>query len=151
MLGGFQQRPRLLWSVTQTANVTNERVAGITGQNPRLINEGYTVAYFTIRKTAETNLPMAGVRIYGAIVATGFPAVGTPTEALISTILDPAVGTGILRAPAMKDSDAAAPGRPIILPTLLMLEYDTGAAGATPTVTFIIEASFIGPAIIGAH
>lgn len=151
MLGGFQQRPRLLWSVTQTANVTNERAAGITGQNPRAINEAYTVGYFTIRVTAKNNLPLAGVRIYGAIDSNGFPGVGVGTEALIATITDLAINTGIVRAPAMKDSDGAAPGRPIIIPPLLMLEYDTGAAGASPTITFVIEACLIGPIIAGAH
>lgn len=151
MPGAFQQRPRLLWSVTQTANVTNERTLGITGQNPREINDAYTVGYFTVRVTAKNNLPLAGVRIYGAMDSNGFPPAGTVTEALIATITDINVNAGIVRAPAMKDSDGAAPGRPIIIPPLLMLEYDTGAIGAGPTITFIVEACLIGPIIVGAH
>lgn len=151
MLGGFQHRPRQLWSVTQTASVTNERAAGITGVNPRPMNEGFTVGYFAIRVTAKVNLPLLGIRIYGAVNVNGFPPVGTIGEALISTILDPAINTGIIRAPSMKDADGAAPARSIILPPLLMLEYDTDAPGATPTLTFVVEACFIGPMIGGGE
>jgi hypothetical protein len=149
--GAFQQRPRLLWSVTQTGNVTNERVAGITGQNPREMNDAYTVGYFTIRITTKINLALTGLRIYGAMHVNGFPVVGKLTEALISTIIDLPVNHGIVRAPAMKDSDGTPPGRPIILPPLLMLEYDTGTPGGSPNLTFIVEACLIGPVILGAH
>lgn len=151
MLGGFQQRPRLLWQVSATGYLLNERSTGISGENPREINEAYTLAYFTIRMVSKNNLPLAGVRIYGAIDAGGFPAPGTPTEALISTTQDLAVGCGIIRAPAMHASDADAPSRPIILPTLLLLEFDTDVAGGSPQMTFIVEGSFIGPMIMGTH
>lgn len=151
MIGGFQQRPRQLWSVTQTGTVSNERAAGITGQNPRLMNDAYTVGYFNIRVTAKTDMILAGVRIYGAFTGDGFPAVGTSTEAMVSTFQDLAVNTGIMRSPAMHHSDADPPGRPIILPRRILVEYDTTTSGGSPTITFLIEGCFIGPMIVGTH
>ena len=144
-----------LWTVTQTGTVTNERVAGITGANPFQVNPYFTGMLFGIRVTAKTNLPLAAVRVYGAGNVNGFPAAGAAAipEALVITDQDLAINTGVLRhprgraldngAPAGDGTDAIAPLR--LLPQFLLLEYSTGAPGATPTITFIVEACFHGP------
>lgn len=143
MIGG-QFKWRGLWSVTQTGTVTNERANGINGPNPLDITDYYTIGYFHIAVITKTNLPLLGVRVYGAPTGTLFPAAGTLGEALVSTVTDLAAGTGILRAAAMHQADGDVPGRLVLIPPRLILEYDTGAPGATPTITFVVRASFVG-------
>jgi len=146
MFGGHQMRVRRLWAVTSTVTRTNERVNDITGPNPITVNDFYTVAYFSIRVTAKNNLPLAGVRVYGADdTVAGFPAAGVVGEALLTTATDLALNTGIVRAPAMHQVDGDVPGRPIVIPKFLLLEFSTGAPGAGPTITFEVRACFVGP------
>jgi hypothetical protein len=143
--GGHQMRVRRLWSVTSTVTRTNERVNDITGLNPKTINDFYSLAYFSIRVTGKLNLPLVGVRVYGSDDPNGFPAAGTVGEALVTTATDIGLNQGLVRAPAMHQVDGDVPGRPIVIPKLLLLEFSTGAPGATPTITFQVLASFLGP------
>lgn len=145
MFGGHLQRTRQLWSVTSTVQRTNERVSDITGPQPTLIDEFYSVGYFAIRVTGKNNLALNAVNIYGAEDANGFPPAGTPTQALVSTITDIALNQGIVRAPAMHAADGDVPGRPILLPRRLLLEFSTGVPGGAPTITFLVFACFVGP------
>lgn len=141
-----------LWSVTTTlGNVTNEQAAGITGNtNPLQINMYHRAALIQIRVTAQTNLPLAAVRIYGAGSNVGFPPPGTPAECLCETTTAIAVNQGVIRILAGRHRDNAAVNpSPVVdqlqlIPQFLLLEYSTGAAGATPTITFVVEACFIG-------
>jgi hypothetical protein len=143
-----------LWTVTQTGTVVNERAAGIAGNlNPLTIDDFYTNALFAVRVTAQTNLPLTAVALYGAGNVNGFPAAGTLVEALWTTGGLPAplgVNQGVLRIAAGRNRDALAPEVNIVLdqlrlvPQVLLLEYSTGAPGATPTLTFVVEICTVG-------
>lgn len=143
---GVQMRPRQLWTVTQAAVVTNERANGITGLNPVRIDEHYVAAIFHIRVTVRT-IALAGVRIYGAVAqGGGFPTPGNAAEVLVSTATNINAGEGLLRVPALHAIDADTKFPCQVVPRFLLLEYDTAGAG---TVTFIVDATFIGPLMGG--
>jgi len=132
--------------VTTTVTRTNERVADINARtpNPAVINDWYAIGYFTIRVTAQNNLPLAAVRVYGAGLTNAFPPPNTPGEALIATATAIGLNQGLVRAPAMHQQDGDVPGRPCVIPATLLLEYSTGAPGAAPTITFEVAAVFLG-------
>lgn len=143
---GVQMRPRQLWSVTQAAAVTNERAAGITGANPFKIDEHFVAALFHIRVTARTST-LSGVRIYGAVnTNSGFPTPGSTAEVLVSTVTNINANEGLLRVPSLHAIDADTKFPCQIVPRFLLLEYDTAGAGS---VTFIVDATFIGPMMGG--
>lgn len=143
MPAGVQMRARRLWSVTTAAAVTNERVAGITGANPLEVNEYFTGAIFQFRVTAKAALVIGAIRVYGAVdVAAGFPPAGTAAEVLVSSVTDIANGEGLIRVPALHAVDADTKFPMQVLPRFLLLEYTTTGAGS---VTFVVDASFIGP------
>jgi hypothetical protein len=140
-------RPRQLWSVTQAGVVANERAAGITGANPFKIDEFYVSALFHIRVTAKAGSTLGGVRIYGAVdVASGFPTPGLAAEVLCSTATNINLNEGLLRVPALHAVDADTKFPCQIVPRFLLLEYDTTVGGG---ITFIVDATFIGPVIGG--
>lgn len=147
-----------LWTVTQTGTVTNERAAGIAGNpNPLNVNPYFSNCLFAVRVTTQVNVPLVTVRVYGAGNQNGFPPVNTQPEALFITDQNLAPNTGVLRQPrgrsldhgaaAGEGVDAIAPLR--LLPQWLMLEYSTGAPGATPNLVFVVEACFLGPMVQG--
>jgi hypothetical protein len=152
-----QLPPRFLWSVTQTAAVTNERVAGITPANPIQINPNYTGALFHVRCTNKLNITLGNVIVYGSLHTGGagapffFPAAASANqERLITTGVNLATGEGLLREPMATDSDATITRQALnLVPNALLLEYTTSAPGATPSITFQVWASFIGPMVGG--
>lgn len=145
---GVQMRPRRLWSVTAAAAVTNERAAGITGVNPVEVDEHFTAALFQFRVTAKAALVIGAIRIFGAVdLPSGFPTPGNTTEVLVSTVTDIVNGEGLLRVPAIHAIDADTKFPMMVLPRHLLLEYTTTGAGS---VTFVVDATFIGP-IMGAR
>ena len=145
---GVQMRPRRLWSVTSVVASANERAVGITGVNPVNVDEHFTAALFQFRVTAKAALVIGAIRIFGAVdTAVGFPPLGNTTEVLVSSVTDIANNEGLLRVPALHAIDADTKFPMMVLPRHLLLEYTTTGAGS---VTFVVDATFIGP-IMGAR
>lgn len=146
-----QGRWATLWTVTTTVQRTDERVLDILGNvNPLPVNEYHTNMLFAVRVTAQNNLALAAVRLYGAGNQNGFPPAPTATEALWTTATAIAVNQGVLRIAAGRNRDVGAAEVIVhdqlrLMPAWLLLEYSTGAPGAAPTITFVVEACFLGP------
>ena len=153
LYGGHQLRKRVLWSVTQTVQVTNTRTLGISGNNPVRIDPFYTVAYFQIRVLANTQIALSALRIYGDTgmsIAGGeanprFPTAGSTVEALVATTTAVIAPSGLLRAPGMHRVDADGRQVNIPVPQFLILEYSSGPAGLSADLRFTVAACFIGP------
>ena len=157
MLTWDQMEPRLLFTVIQTAAVTNERTLGITPGNPLQINPNLTLATFQVRVIAKTNITLGAVRLYGALGTPGaaapiyFPPPGSSTEALWTTGTNIAANEGLIRNAIALESDAGTKQTIPILPNWLLLEYTTSAPGAGPSINFQVWASMIGPMIGGSQ
>lgn len=157
MLTYTQLAPRVLWSVTQTAAVTNERVLGITPANPIEINPNFVGALFHVRVITRVNLTLGNVIVYGSLHPQGagapffFPAPGAANpERLITTGISMNTGEGALREAMATDSDITITRQALnLVPNLLLLEYTTSGPGAGPVVTFDVLVSLIGPMVGG--
>lgn len=144
-----------IWTVTTAASQTNERAAGITGDNPFQLDQYMAHLLFAVRVTANTGFTLNSVAVYGAGNANGFPPVNTHGEALFTTQTNIGINQGVLRQPrgraldpgagAGEGTDAIAALR--LLPQFLLLEY-TATVGAG-SITFVVEACFMGPNPIG--
>lgn len=148
MLQFSQQQWSTLWTVTQAGAVVNERAAGITGNlNPLQVNQYHTNVLFAIRTTASTGRDLTSVRIYGAGDTNGFPPAGTPLEAIVTTATNIALNQGVFRIAAGRNRDdgeaSVVRDQLRLLPQWLLLEYTTGAVAGS--ITFVIEACFLGP------
>lgn len=158
------QPPRKLWTITQTAAVTNETVSGIFPVNPLHLNYSYLVGFINFKCTAKNNLTLNKLAVYGALgpagAATpggGFPNVAGDYEALAYTESNIGVGDGITRPMQINSRDnAGTVGNtdhnritlPIV-PNFLQLVYTTSAPGAGPTITIEVWGLFGGPMIQG--
>lgn len=159
MLQYTQRAPRLLWSVTQTAAVTNERASGITPANPIQINPNFTSGLLSLRVTNRVNITLGAVIVYGALHTVGagapffFPAPASGNqERLVTFSTNPATGEGAIRGPMATDSDLTITRQNVtLMPNALLLEYTTSAPGAGPVVTFEVWGDFLGPMIGGSQ
>ncbi len=150
---GFQLRKKVLWSVTQTVQVTNTRTLGITGNNPARVDPGFTIAYFSLRVQANTQIALSAWRVYGdtGMSIAGleanprFPAPGSTIEALVATTTAVVPPSGIVRVPGMHrvDADARFPLFPV--PQFLIMEYSSGPAGLSADLRFTVAVCLVGP------
>jgi hypothetical protein len=148
--------PVLLWTVTTVVARTNDRVNGIAGGNPIVIRPYFNIAAFEVKVTALVNLPLTDVRIYGSFTGTaasttiGFPPVNSTSQSFALPIGGSAptlaAGEATLMAGLIPTGLAAPqrPGQVGVVPPALLLEYTTGAAGATPNLVFEVRAFFVG-------
>jgi hypothetical protein len=149
-----QVRPRLIWDVTTAVQVTNERVAGITGANPLKVPEGSTGAIFHT-SIASSNRTLTAMRIYGGLRNTGFPPVATITEGVIvhATFAGTgAAGEGKLSVPSANTVNASRPrhGNVFVFPPWILLEYSTAATGTNDlTCHFSVFVTWLGPPYFG--
>lgn len=143
-----QVRPRLLWDVQVFTQVTNSRTfAGhLSGANPVRVPEGVTGAIFHYEHlTLERNLN--GVRVYGSLRPTHFPAAGVTAEALCLGAITLSIDR--LRAPAPNTVNAT---RKVgnLLPPWLLLEFTTAAPfSGAGECHFLIRVTWLGPPIVG--
>lgn len=166
MLGAALRFPRVLWTVNETAVVTNKRdTSTILGEQPAKIEPYYWGALFYLDWPLRVNLDLTAVRIYGAIddvanftstplsTAPDFPGAGLSQEALcewgVNTGSVPVLGEGRLRVPtALSKNDSRVAQNffyPLtVLPNKLLLEYSTANAGAGAHVAFTVSAVFVG-------
>ena len=161
MEGWEQLSPVILWTVTQTAAVTGERVLGITPANPIPVNTNFLFAGFTLRVAIRTQITLDQVVVYGALGPVGLPGSGPAafppanfiTEALWYYTPPPSLSTGqgVQRQPAILDQTTAANFPALIVPNWLLLEYTTSLPGGAPALTFEVWGTFIGPNIGGTQ
>jgi hypothetical protein len=143
-----QVRPRLLWNVSQLAQVTNSRtLAGhLSGANPVRIPEGVTGAIFHYRPVLlERNA--TAIRVFGSLRNGSFPPAGGGSEALVFSVL--ALTSGKLRVPVVNTAAASRKaGAP--LPTWLLLEYSTSVIfSGAGECHFVVDVTWLGPPIVG--
>lgn len=144
-----------LWRVTQTGNVTNERVAGIIPSgNPRSIPRIVTDCAFLLDIETETAIQLTRVAIYGAertdqaAATIRFPPAGSAAEALVEWTGAPvlAAGQGNMRVPTqLSQSGSALRYRLTALPRYLLLEYSTAGAGGGANLVFRVAILGRGP------
>ena len=152
MLQYTQFTPVRLWVVTTTVTRTNERVAGITPVNPIEISPNFILSAFSIRVVSKVGFTINAIRVYGAVgVPNGgnpnaFPIAGAASEALWTTVSNPAVATGLTRQITVLDADAGNKFPPGIVPNFILLEY---SATAGSSLNFEVYGTFIGPMIGG--
>jgi len=149
----IKKGPTLLWSVTTVVQRTQERVLGITGLNPVVIEEFYHLAVFEVKVVTNVNLNLTAIRIHGSLSGTiasptvGFPPVNSPNQAIVNPVTGgaPALLTGQANiAAATFQFGGLSGGLLMIVPPALLLEYDTAAPGATPNLVFEVRATFFG-------
>jgi hypothetical protein len=139
-----QMPPSILFTVTTAiANAAPVRTAVVQ------INDYQTNTIFNLRVILLNGGVLSTVRLYGALSLTGFPAVGTPAEALWQYDGVPAlaINEGVLRIPMAKRQDGAPAGGACdqvrIMPNFLVAEWtNTAPAG---NLTFEIWISSLGP------
>jgi hypothetical protein len=155
MLSFTQFTPRMIWSVTTSATLANERVAGISGSaNPIILNPNLTLGLLQFRVITKTDMTLNRIAVYGAITDATFPAAGVDAETLSLTLMDLAAGQGVIRALTARDADITlSPNKyPVgLIPGRLLLEYSTTIAGVAPVITFEVWGTFIGPLIGGTQ
>lgn len=135
--------PRVLWTVTQTAAVANERVLGITGDNPIQLKPYYTGAVISMAVTAKNNITLGRIALLGSVDGVRFAPPGT-ADALCTTARNLLPGEAHMRSAFIFSEDLLTQGNGQLLPEFWMLEYTTSAPGASPTITLEIRAALIG-------
>jgi len=149
----IKKGPTLLWSVTTVVQRTQDRVNGITGVNPIVIEDDYHLAVFEVKVITQVNLAITGLRILGSLTGTsasttiGFPPVNAAAQAFANPVNGsvPLLQTGQATvAPGIFLVANISVGTLGIVPPALLLEYDTAAPGATPNLVFEVRGSFYG-------
>lgn len=135
--------PRILWTITQTGIVTNERVAGITGLNPLQLRPYYTGAVIHMAVTAKNNITLDRVAIMGSVDGARWAPPGS-ADVLCHTATNLLLDEAHLRTAFVFSEDLLTQGSGHLLPEWWMLEYSTSAPGASPTITIEIRAAMIG-------
>ncbi len=153
MIFRVKRGPVLLWTINTAVQRTNERAADITGANPVAIADYYQVAVFEVKCTNNLNLALTDIRIYGALsAANAFPPGATapifcrPVAGSIPVLT---TNTGVTVLGSLPGNGAVASAANLIVPGNLILEYSTGAPGATPNFTAEIRALFLGSPFYG--
>ncbi len=135
----------LMWTISQSAAITNSRTTGIAGANPRQFASYYRTAIFQVFHDESLGLrALTRLAIYGSIDGTRFPALGANAEALV---LHTANFSGArMRGPQVQGADGtvATALRVELLPPWLILEYSAGAGAGAGTLQVQVRATFIG-------
>jgi hypothetical protein len=132
-----------MWTVTQTAAVSNERVAGVTGANPVQLKPYYTGSVIQIGVTAKSDITLNRVAIFGSVDGIRFGPPGS-ADALCTTATNLLNGEAHLRSAFVFSEDLLTQGAPNLLPEFWLLEYTTSSPGASPTITFEITVALVG-------
>lgn len=138
---------RTLWTITETANVTNQRTAFLV-INPNLsLNRYFPRVWFALFVSAINNLQLDDVRIYGSNSAAspeGRPPPGSLTETLVRFGAGPILIGTYMRAPGMLQAGGGQMLPAPLVPHILDLEWDTSGAGAGPSITFAVNVYGVG-------
>jgi hypothetical protein len=160
MFGAMVRITRKLWTITQTATVTDETVSGILEPNPRHIDGFFTAGVINFKCTAKNNMTIVQQSVVGALgpwsaitPGGGFSTAAFGPESLAATQSNIGVGDGILRPmqTLSRDSPDTLANRVLcpVIPNFLRYSYSVTVAGAAPTVTLEVWATLVGPMIHG--
>ena len=139
--------PQLLWTIVSTAAAANERVVGITGDNPLRIKPYYTGAVFFVAVTAKNNYTLTRVGVGGSMDGVRLAPPGLD-DMLFTMTRNLLLDQGVVRAPSIFSNPTIMPGAVTLLPEFLFVEY-SGTVGASPTITIEVRAAFIADAPFG--
>lgn len=140
----------LLWTVTLVGagTLANDRTTGITGPNPVELNPYWEFGGVHVAVTLLNGNTFAAVKVYGSMTLAGFPAPGTPAEALYTIGNPGAVNQGNFRTLRSNQAGAFVPC--LGVPRFLLLEYDR-VVGGGGTSQLEIRAHLFGGDPMSGH